>query len=67
MQELREELIRLARENGLSTPPDATITDVVHLLSAEPDLAPELTETLDCILSAVNTTAGSDRYVSSHK
>jgi hypothetical protein len=53
MQEQREELIRLARENGLPVPPDATVTEVVRLLSAEPYFAPKLSEALDCILHAV--------------
>ncbi|MFV0422693.1 hypothetical protein [Oleidesulfovibrio sp.] len=53
MQEQREELIRLARENGLPVPPDATVTDVVRLLSTEPHIAPELSEALNCILCAV--------------
>ncbi len=59
----REELIRLARESGLPVPEDATVTEVVQLLSELPEtplLTDELSEALDCILGNIQKNKGDD-------
>lgn len=61
MSEQKQELIRLARESGLPVHEDATLTEVVQLLSAEPVLAAELSEALNQILAS---TARVDREAS---
>lgn len=52
MQERREELLRVAREIGLPVGQATSVTEIVHLLSREPGIAPDLCEALETILSA---------------
>lgn len=49
----REELIRIARESGLPVHDDASVTEVVMLLSDMPVLTDEIAEALNCILGNV--------------
>ncbi|GFM36394.1 hypothetical protein [Desulfovibrio psychrotolerans] len=49
----REELVRLARESGLPVSENASVTEVVLLLSDLPILADELSEALNHILGNV--------------
>ena len=49
----REELVRLARESGLPVSENASVTEVVQLLSDLPILAEELSEALNHILGNV--------------
>ncbi len=49
----REELVRLARESGLPIADNATVTEVVMLLSDVPVLTDELAEALNHILGNV--------------
>lgn len=52
----REELIRLARESGLPVSDEATLTEVIEIISAEPMLGDELAEALNHILGTIEKT-----------
>lgn len=52
----RDELIRIARESGLPVSEDATVTEVVQLLSTLPILTDEIAEALNHILGNVRDT-----------
>ncbi|MDR3044151.1 MAG: hypothetical protein LBU75_07800 [Desulfovibrio sp.] len=57
MREIREELIRLARESGLPVPVDASVTEVVQLLGSDTHLSPDLCEALNHILAGLGGVA----------
>ncbi|BFR47308.1 hypothetical protein RVX_R03690 [Nitratidesulfovibrio sp. HK-II] len=57
MREIREELIRLARESGIPVPPDASVTEVVRLLGSDTHLSPDLCEALNHILAGLGGVA----------
>ena len=50
MQSRREEVIRIAKEMGMPIGEEATVTEIVHLLSVLPDITPDFTEALDTML-----------------
>lgn len=54
MEEIRGELVRIARESGIPVPHDASVTDVVTLLGSDASLSPELSEALDAILGGLH-------------
>lgn len=53
VREIREELIRLARESGIPVPPGASVTEVVHLLGSDTHLSTDLCEALNHILAGL--------------
>lgn len=51
MKERKTEALRIAKELGLPVTEETTVTDLVLLLSDDPDIAPELSEALGLMLA----------------